>query len=164
MKLLYLCPRYSFPSHLKSFADQESKALSEYYIVRPVHFNFYWLHKLEPLSWLVPYVFTIIIALLRSRGDDILYLRDGDPFLFLPLLLSLPFGHRKWAISVIGVPSLYRPIFNYHVWRPVFKFCFKRNSYVFLCENYMTSNYLRNYFLDGVLNGRVRVLPLGVSC
>ena len=101
--------------------------------------------------------------MIKSGRYDVLYLRDGDPFLFLPVMMSIPFRNRHWVISVIGIPSNRSRLFNCPVWLPFYRLAFRYNRFAFTCENNLIGHYMRKEYLQGVLNGRVRVLPIGVS-
>jgi len=139
------------------------------------------------LSMFIETVSTLTTAIrLKSRmGYDIIHLRDGEPFLFLPHLLSLGRRDFSWIISVTGSnlitlashPSLFSVLktsvrqFLYSIyirtltsnlWRPVYRQSLARNKFIFLAQNESVKQALESY-ADGVLSGRVLYLPLGVD-
>ncbi len=121
------------------------------------------------------------IRLKRRLSIDIIHLRDGEPYLFLPHLLSLPFRGYNWAISLTAsniypppIPSV-RPqnlglliytialkFINSRLWRPLYRMSLARNRFVFLVQN-ETSRQDYNSYLQGVLAGKVVYLPLGID-
>ena len=123
----------------------------------------------------------VAVRLKRKLNYDIIHLRDGEPFLFLPHLLSLPFQGYNWAISLTAsniypppIPSI-RPqnlglliytialkFINSRLWRPLYRVGLARNRFVFLTQN-ETSQRDYSSYLQGVFDGKVVYLPLGTD-
>ena len=132
------------------------------------------LHSAVPgraLAWFFEQFATLSLAVrLRSTvGYDVAYVRDGDPFVFIPFLLGLFFKRQNWAISLLGVgpvrsrDSIFYKFANSRIWRPVYRRGASRNRFVFLCENEQVGDFFEREFLGGILGGTVRVLPRGVA-
>jgi glycosyltransferase involved in cell wall biosynthesis len=123
----------------------------------------------------------LAIRLKRKLKYDIIHLRDGDPFLFLPLLLSLPFRGYNWVVSLMGGSLFYThpPLFkilrkdlrqfvytialnvlNGKLWRPLYRRSLARNNFLFLTQSEAVK---RDYslYLQGVFSGKVVCLMLG---
>jgi glycosyltransferase involved in cell wall biosynthesis len=111
----------------------------------------------------------LAVKLRKSLRYDIIYLRDGDPFIFVPFLLGLVSKHHRWAISLMGIvrerPSASLPyrLINSPIWKPIYRRGFSKNRFVFLCQNTHIKDYFETKFLQGMLSGRVRVVPMGVE-
>jgi glycosyltransferase involved in cell wall biosynthesis len=127
----------------------------------------------------------VAVRLKQKLGYDIIHLRDGEPFLFLPHLLSLRRRDYYWIISVTGSnlvalatqPSLfsalrksfrlflytiYIRILTTDLWRPVYRRSLAKNHFIFLVQNETTKQGFESY-ARGVLSGRVFYLSLGVN-
>lgn len=129
--------------------------------------------------WLLMFFETLItlsraIAIKRRREVDIIHLRDGEPFLFLSHLLTLPFRGYCWVISLTA-SNIYPPepktftqfiytlavkFVNSAVWRPLYRASFARNNFLFLTQNEMARRDYNSY-LGGIFAGKVIYLPLG---
>jgi len=128
---------------------------------------------------------TVAIRLKRKLNYDIIHLRDGEPFLFLPHLLNIPLRNYKWVVSLTGSnlialathPSLltalkksfrlflyavYIRILNSNLWKPVYRRSLARNHFLFLPENETMRQNFESY-MGGVLAGKVVCLPLGAD-
>ena len=135
--------------------------------------------KINPakaLAWFLEYSTTLLMAvkLRKTLKYDVIYLRDGDPFIFVPFLLGLVFKHYKWTISLIGVKALMPPFTSwYHklfykfinssIWKPIYQHSFARNQFTFTCQNKHMKDYFEKNFLGGILAGRISVVPIGVE-
>jgi glycosyltransferase involved in cell wall biosynthesis len=122
------------------------------------------------------------IRLCRKHRYDAIYLRDGQPLMFLSHLLSLPFHGIRWAVSVTGsdifVPKMEIPrlrdrlthysyvfgqnFFHGGAWKPLYGASMGRNSFVLVAQNEDARRGYEECF-GGVFAGRVRCVPLGVS-
>jgi glycosyltransferase involved in cell wall biosynthesis len=117
------------------------------------------------------------LKLKKRLGIDIIHLRDGEPYIFLPHIMSLPFRNYKWLVSLTA-SNIYPPtkikniklyiytmavkILNNNLWRPFYKVSLKRNTFMFAVQNDMArADY--NKYMSGIFNGRVECLPVGVS-
>ncbi len=122
------------------------------------------------LARFVEYLATVGLAvrLRKPLGYDVIYLRDGDPFIFVPFVLGLVLKDYRWAISLLGTRSvrsrrsLYGKLVGSPVWKPVYRRSFSRNHFSFICENAYLKNYFETDFMDGMFSGKVNVIPLGV--
>ena len=139
------------------------------------------------LSMFIETMATLAVAIrLKSElGYDVIHLRDGEPFLFLPHLLNLSRKNYNWIISITGSnlvtiamqPSLFSAfrknfrLFLYTIyikllttplWRPVYRRSMSRNHFVFLTQNEQVSKAFELYG-GGILAGRIFCLPLGVN-
>lgn len=127
--------------------------------------------KTKALAWFLEVAATSFLAvrLRKPLGYDVIYLRDGDPFIFIPFVLGLVFKDYRWAISLIGVKqircpsSLFYKFVNAPIWKPIYLRSLCKNQFTALCENKYMKDYFEANFLDGILSGRVTVVPLGVE-
>lgn len=120
---------------------------------------------------------TTAIRLKKKLAIDIIQLRDGEPYLFLPHILCLPFRNYKWLVSLTA-SNIYPPaqiksfkllvyttavkVLNNKMWKPLYKLSMKRNRFMFAVQNDIAQLDYSNY-MGGVFNGRVECLPVGVS-
>jgi glycosyltransferase involved in cell wall biosynthesis len=121
------------------------------------------------------------IRLKRKLKYDIIHLRDGDPFLFLPLLLSLPFRGYNWVVSLMGGSLFYThppllkilredprqfvytialSVLNGKLWRPLYRRSLARNNFLFLTQSEAVKRDYSSY-LQGVFSGKVVCLMMG---
>jgi len=134
------------------------------------------INPMKGLAWFLENFSTLFLAvkLRKTFKHDVIYLRDGDPFIFTPFLLGLVFRHYRWAISLIGVKALMPPFsFWYHklfykflnapIWKPIYRRSLAKNQFIFHCQNKYIKDYFETNFLDGILSGRVSVVPIGVE-
>ena len=111
----------------------------------------------------------LAVRLRRPLKYNVIYLRDGDPFIFMPFILGLFVKDHRWAISLIGTRALrstsswFYKFVNASLWKPVYRRSFSRNRYTFFCENIHMKNFFETDHLDGILSGRVRLLPRWVE-
>lgn len=117
------------------------------------------------------------IRLKNKLAIDVIHLRDGEPYLFLPHILCLPFKNCKWLVSLTA-SNIYPPaeirtmelfiyttavrFINSRLWRPLYKLSLKRNHFLFVVQNDAAQVDYSSY-MGGVFNGRVQCLPVGVS-
>jgi len=117
------------------------------------------------------------IKLKRRLGIEIIHLRDGEPYLFLPHILCLPFKHYRWLVSLTA-SNIYPPVerkgfrllvyaialkaVNSSMWRPLYKFSMKRNRFLFVVQN-ETAQADYSKYMRGIFEGRVNYLPLSAS-
>ena len=101
-----------------------------------------------------------------ASGYDVIYLRDADPFVFIPFVLSLFSRGRRWALSLAGTvgKGLYgslpnRLIASPVIWGPVYRRAVSRNRFVLLCESEYVRQYLEEEFMRAMFSGKVEVLP-----
>lgn len=119
----------------------------------------------------------------QKGGYDILHLRDGEPFLFLPHLASLPYRNHKWAISltaaIVFSPKLrasdfiYRPFvclysialdtwINNKLWKPLYKLSLKRNQFIFMPQN-KTAVEAYSRYMGGVFSEHTVCIEYGID-
>jgi len=122
-------------------------------------------------SRLLEHVSTLCLAvnLKRRLSYDIMYIRDADPFIFVPFLMGCFVKNRNLACSLLGTKSirtpgsLYHKLVNASVWKPVYRRALSRNNYAFICENRILRDYFETDFLNGILSGKINVVPLGMK-
>lgn len=120
---------------------------------------------------------TTAIRLKAKLKIDIIHLRDGEPYMFLPHVLCLPFKDYKWLVSLTA-SNIYPPaqiknfklfvyttavrVLNNRMWRPLYKLSLKRNNFRFAVQNDIAQADYSKY-MGGIFNGRVDCLPVGVG-
>jgi glycosyltransferase involved in cell wall biosynthesis len=120
---------------------------------------------------------TTAIKLKKRLQIDVIHLRDGEPYLFLPHILCLPSTGYKWLISLTA-SNIYPPaqirsfkllvyttavkVLNNKMWKPLYKLSMKRNQFFFAVQNEVAKSDYSNY-MAGAFNGRVECLPVGTS-
>lgn len=120
---------------------------------------------------------TTAIRLKKELAIDIIHLRDGEPYLFLPHILCLPFRGYRWLVSLTA-SNIYPPVeiksikllvytsavkvLNNKMWRPLYELSLKRNRFLFAVQNEIAKVDYSSY-MGGVFNGRVECLPVGIS-
>lgn len=100
---------------------------------------------------------TLVLSLWlnRRKGFDVIHLRDGDPFLFLPHLLTCLVNGSRWLVVLIAAradkpiklsPSIVikrrdflavlhdKLVLNLGLWRPIYRRSLRRNRFLFLCQ------------------------------
>jgi len=116
----------------------------------------------------------------RRGGYDVIYLRDGEPFMFMPHLMSLPFRGIRWAVSLTAA-VIYRPklsrsanpflilynlvvgfVINNPLWRLLYAVSLRRNRFMLITQNEQARRDFERY-LGGAFKGLVACVPLGVS-
>lgn len=131
--------------------------------------------------WMVMFCENILtlrkaVQLKRKFNYDVIHLRDGEPFFFLPHLLSFPFKGFNWVIwltaSNIYPPttksfqvSIYKVMVkfvNSRLWKSLYRNSLSRNNFVFLTEN-ETARQDYSAYLGGILAGKVFCVPLGAG-
>lgn len=123
---------------------------------------------------------TIRKAIKLRKEYDVFHLRDGEPFLFISHILSLPYKNIKWAVSLTA-SNLYAPyqakakdnlflwlyttclrFVNGKAWGRLYKKSLGRNRFIFMTQNEIARKGYDDY-LGGVFNGKVRCVPLAVN-
>jgi len=133
------------------------------------------INPMKGLAWFLEQFSTLFLAvkLRKTFKYDVIYLCDGDPFIFTPFLLGLVFRHYRWAVVLAGVKALMSPsslshklfhkLINAPMWKPIYRSSLAKNQFTFVCPNKYVKDYFETNFLDGILSGRVSVIPLGVE-
>jgi glycosyltransferase involved in cell wall biosynthesis len=139
------------------------------------------LRKWTLTRWMVMSFETLLtlsraIGIKRKKGVDIIHLRDGEPFIFLSHLLSLPFRGYHWVISLTA-SNIYPPrpktfkqfiytiavkLVNSAIWKPLYRRSLSINDFIFITQNETACKDYSSY-LGGIFNGKVIYLPLGSS-
>jgi glycosyltransferase involved in cell wall biosynthesis len=123
----------------------------------------------------------VAIRLKRKLKYDIIHLRDGDPFLFIPFLFSLFYRGYNWVVSLMGGKFFYTPlplfttlrkefrlfvytialkVLNSNLWRPLYRRALARNNFLFLTQSEAVKRDYDSY-LQGVFSGKVFCLMMG---
>lgn len=138
-----------------------------------------WLITKWPLMFL-EYALTVAksISLAKKLNCRIIYIRDAEPFIFLPFLLSVfhkglnigitfvadPFNHFKYrggsksSIKNIGFFML-NAVINTRLWRPLYTLSLSRNNFVFVTENELIKEAYEKY-QGGVFAKKLFCLPI----
>jgi len=119
----------------------------------------------------------------QKEGYDILHLRDGEPFLFLSHLVSLPYRNHKWAISLTAAivfgPKLklsdfiHRPFVclysialstwvNSRLWKLLYKLSLKRNQFILMPQN-KTAVEAYSRYMDGIFSKHIVCIEWGID-
>lgn len=211
MKVLYICPFAHYSGHPPFAAMNEPRILQDNGCVvtlltfcgiiqgmesRVKHINVlpsgHWLHGY--LKWirtqtiarwvlmLLETVLTIGKAVRLRKRYDVFHLRDGEPFLFISHITSLPFKNIKWAVSLTA-SNLYSPYIdkakakdnmflwlyvtmlgfvNGAVWRPLYRISIKRNRFMFMTQNEIARKGYSKY-QNSVFDKIVKCVPLCVN-
>jgi glycosyltransferase involved in cell wall biosynthesis len=103
---------------------------------------------------------------------DVIHLRDGDPFLFTPLLNALPLLDVKWAISVTGsvlyaptkrgIYSLAIKFISSNIWYPLYRFTMACGNVTLMPQNKEAAKGFSSY-LKGVFRKHITVISRGVD-
>jgi len=118
---------------------------------------------------------TIWEAAKLGNGYDYIFLRDGEPFPFMPHLASLFFPGRKWIVSLTGgnfttinstrnygrhklLPIIYCMLVNNRGWHIVYKLGHKIADFQYIVQDRQTKAYYEKIF-----PGRLHEIPLGVE-
>jgi glycosyltransferase involved in cell wall biosynthesis len=126
------------------------------------------------------WVLSKAVRLKRKLNYDIIHLRDGDPFLPIPFLISLPEGNSNWVISLMG-GGLYKPprlfatlrkdfrlfvyemalrIIHSKLWRPLYRRSLAKNRFLILTQSEAGRQRYDSY-MQGIFSGRVTYLMMG---
>jgi len=154
---------------------------------KKVHRVFRVIRKWTLSRWVLMFSETIstlikALAIKRREGYDVIYLRDGEPFLFMSHIVSLPFRGVNWIVSLTAA-NIYMPkpppiefrnlpllvysvvmnfVINNRLWRPLYRLSLKRNNFRFVTQNELAKEDYSNY-LGGIFGDRVQCLPIGVA-
>jgi len=123
------------------------------------------------------------INLYRKDNYDVIHLRDGEPFIFLSHLLSIPYNNINWFVSltsaIIFTPKLKlndwlnRPfvclyslalniVVNCSLWNILYRKSMKKNKHIYTPQNTVATRAYRKY-LGGIFNGNVECIELGIG-
>lgn len=207
-KLLYICPFAHHPGHPPAATLNETIALKDAGVdvklvtfcgiidQTPAEVPEEWVAKSNgflallrrntPTRWVLMVFETALTLMLairiyRREKFDVMYLRDGEPFLFLHHFLSLPFTGLKWIVSLTAavvftpvMPKLawrtlpltiyilvVRFVVNNPMWRPLYWASVRRNTFRFVTQNEMAKRRFSDY-LNGVFGERVKCVPIGM--
>ncbi|MFA5300773.1 MAG: glycosyltransferase [Lutibacter sp.] len=130
-------------------------------------------------------IFTLRKAIQMQRKDnyDVLHWRDGEPFIFLSHLLSLPYRNINWFVSltaaIVFKPKLTkldiirRPfvvlytaflyfMVNNSIWKLLYKLSAKRNNHFYAPQNSLAEKAYKGY-LNGIFKDKVECIELGIG-
>lgn len=204
MRVLYVCPLAYYSGHPPWAAKYEPKALKDaghdvtlltycglmkgmraevkQVVVSRDNKLQRWLRKYTAIR--LPFmtyevVRTINKALKLRKNYDVLYLRDGEPGIFLVHLLSLKYKDVKWAVSMMGsvvcAPKEKREsikrwhldwytkgieFFNGTLWHDLYVRSLKKNKFVLITQNDLITRAYDNW-QNGVFKGRVFTQAMG---
>jgi len=139
--------------------------------------------------WLMMFIETTVTLikaswLMRKGEYDVLHLRDGEPFIFLSYLVSLPYRRQKWAISltaaIVFSPKLklkdfiQRPFVclyaialdiwvNNRLWWLIYKLSMRRNKFMFMPQNEVATQRYKEY-MGGIFKNNVVCVEWGIDC
>ncbi len=210
MKILYVCPFAHYSGHHPHATTVEPKILTEsgidvavvtfcgitndpqtsiphYTVISNNWSVLRWLRKNVILRWFLMLgetASTICKAmwLCRRLKYDIIYLRDGEPYLFMSFLLNIPFRNFRWLISLTSsnlfVPSprmfkfyknpyiylytLALRVVNGRMWKSLYQWGLHRNKHTFVTQNKEASRGYNTY-QNGIFGGKVVCIPLGTT-
>jgi glycosyltransferase involved in cell wall biosynthesis len=120
----------------------------------------------KAVAWIMEQFSTLYLAisLKKKLKYDILFLRDGDPFIFMPVILGCFTKNRNWFISLFGSSHVRTPgtffykLVNASFWKTIYRSSFSRNRFLFFCENRYTTDFYEKDFAGGILAGKTRIL------
>jgi len=151
------------------------------------HRFFWFVRRWTPTRWVLMLLETAstiakAIDIKHREGFDVIYLRDGEPFLFMSHLLSLRFKGLNWIVSLTAA-NIYLPkmpkfgirsfplmtyilvsrfVINSPVWRLLYRISLRRNNFRFVTQNRAAEREYNEY-LGGVFGNRVQYLPIGAG-
>ncbi len=208
MKILYVCPFSHYSGHhpyaaatepemlakagievaLVTFCGVTNKpetAVHQYQVIHDDWHLLQWLRRNTLCRWLLMVAETMLtltkaLSLYRKLGYDVIYLRDGEPFLPISHILSVLFSGRRWVVSLTGAnlfiprPSMLRlrknpfiylyvaaqRLMNSRFWRLVYKVSLRRSKFMFTVQNKEAKRGYNSY-QKGIFAGRVTCIPLG---
>lgn len=145
-----------------------------------------YLYRWKPLKWLAGFLELIStlgygLALYRQDRFDVLHIRDGEPLVFLPFLLTAYFFNKVRCVVVLVSSSnhiaaeapvngrrllAYRTLIptlnNLKLWGSVCRRSLSRNSFIVVCPDKFSAGSYRRY-LQGVFLENIRVVPFGIE-
>ena len=102
-------------------------------------------------------------ALVGDNKKVVLFVRDGDPYLFLPHLLGTFLKNRLWIVSVMGRGGeQYRPLRKVvwsRLWRPFVFASLSGGSYLYVCQNEVIKSFYSTTMASR-LREKVFVVPV----
>jgi len=123
------------------------------------------------------------VRIKQKGGYDILHLRDGEPFLFLSHLASLPYRNHKWAISLTAAivfgPKLkvsdfiHRPFVclysialntwvNSRLWKLLYRPSLKRNQFILMPQNEIAAGAYSKY-MENIFSKHIACIEWGID-
>lgn len=132
------------------------------------------------IAMFIEYWMTISMAVKIKKREkfDIIHLRDGNPFIFIPFLFSYFTSGLRWSIWLVADPvnqfsvggksnkNIFSNILNWLVnnkgWIFIYKKAIKNNKFLFFTEN---ENILQSFkgYLNGIFKDKVFCIPLAVN-
>ena len=210
MKILYVCPFAHYSGHHPYAAATEPSVLvgagtdvtlvtfcgitndphisvPHYTVISSNWLILRWIRKNVILRWFQMLAETALtigkaMMLYHRYEYDIIYLRDGEPYLFMSFLLNIPFRNFGWLISLtssnlfVPTPHMFKfrknpyiyfytaalRIVNGKIWRPLYRWCLNRNTIMLVTQNEEARDGYSAY-QDNVFDSRVACIPLGTS-
>lgn len=110
-----------------------------------------------------------------GKNYDYIFLRDGEPFPFMPHVASLLFPHRKWIVSLTGgnfttinstrnygrhklLPKIYCILVNNRFWHLFYWLGHKLSKFQYIVQDKQTKAYY-----DKIFPGRLHEIHLGIE-
>lgn len=140
-----------------------------------------WLRRKSISRWFLMLTENFLTLQKASRmHTHIIHLRDGDPFLFMPFLVSLPHRNLRWVISLTG-SVMYAPkvkftdivksplkfiytqalnLVSSSVWIPVYRLAMRYNTFILTPQNDKTLNDYSSY-MSGIFKSNLSKVPRG---
>ena len=122
----------------------------------------------------------VAMRLKRKLNYDIIHIRDGDPFIPIPFLISLTKGNSNWVLSLMG-GGLYKPtqlfaafrkdfrlfvytmalrIIHSKMWMPLYRRSLAKNRFLILTQSEAGKQRYDSY-MQGIFAGKVAYLMMG---
>ena len=210
MRILYVCPFSHYSGHHPYVATVEPEMLAKagndvtlvtfcgitsdpqisvphYTVISKDWPILRWVRKNAIFRWFLMLGETLTtigkaMKLYRRFEYDVIYLRDGEPYLFVSPFLNTPFRNFRWLISLTGSnlfvptphmskfrknPYIYLYTVSLHIvrgawWNCLYRRSLSRNSVMFVTQNEEAKKGYDAY-QSGVFAGRVVCIPLGTT-
>lgn len=146
------------------------------------------LRKPSLTRWFLMFFETLLthmtaVRLYRSQGFDIIHVRDGEPFVFIPFLVSIPYRNIRWVISltaaIIHAPKVTAtsawkaPLVALYVgaihvirskwlWSPLYRLSMMRNQFRLTPQNKISADGYRIY-MGRIFRHSVSIIPWGID-
>lgn len=194
MKVLYICPFANHAGHPPTAAVTETKALTEQGVdvtlltfdglmhgadssvpeiqVMPRKDGLVNMRKHLLSQWVLRFIETssVFRKAAGQKGYDIIHVRDGDPFVWMPMLFSR--RNQNWVVSLMGASlfttgntngiarKMFDCVANGRYWRSVVKQGLKYSKFQFITQDVRVSQAYEKW-IDGVLTPYISTVERG---